>query len=800
MLPGAGLSVGGKDVEIDSVISRADFMAGKPFLGNYTPGSTTKELQPEKVNGNAVKSKKDIGKPMSRSKHENETIKTLDKNSRETINSTAVASMRAFKSPFSSNSTPARGFNATSGLGQAKVPTPRHDPNAPNALVMPRPPPSMVPKGKQVVDVVVDPLLAKHLRPHQQEGVQFLYECVMGMKHQGSGAILADQMGLGKTLQAIALIWTLLKQNPIYDEPHHPVVKKVLIVCPATLVANWKKEFRKWLGLDRIGVFVADDKYARLTDFTMGRIYSVMIIGYERLRNIQDELKKGQPIDLIVADEGHRLKTAQNKSSLAIKSFDTERRIVLTGTLLQNTVKEMYETVDLVNPGALGKYNVFKRQFETPIMKGQESDANKDDTEKGEARREELVKLTGQFMLRRTVDVIAKFLPPKTETVLFCRPTATQAEVYQQVLKSPVYGAALGNSETSLQLITVLKKVCNGPSLLNATSVEKPSEMMASLLGSLPAKCQRMGPSSSSKLQLLDTLLHHLRETTEEKIVLVSNYTTTLDMMQRLLVSLNYPFLRLDGKTPQNKRQTFVDEFNKAPAKKVFCFLLSTKAGGMGLNLVGASRLVLFDVDWNPAHDLQAMARIHRDGQRHPCFIYRLVVAGTLEEKIYQRQVSKTGLSDAVVDAKKTMQAFSQEELKALFKWEDRDQGCSTHDLLECECNGEGNLQALPGSQASPLEIGTDDDEDDESLPALGQLIKASKLDVQKQEETLKVRQKRSKRKEKMLALMQYLHIDVSKLQDSNVDLESLVEDPILLTTLRDPNNMVAYAFSRTTS
>jgi DNA repair and recombination protein RAD54B len=539
---------------------------------------------------------------------------------------------------------------------------------------------SSVPKGKQIVDVVLDPFLGRHLRPHQQEGVKFMYECVMGMKEAGEGAILADEMGLGKTLQTIALLWTLLKQNPIFEA--QPVIKKAMIVCPVTLINNWRKEFKKWLGLDRIGVFVVDnDKKIRLSDFTMGKSYSVMIIGYEKLRLVQDELKKGAQIDIVIADEGHRLKTAQNKSAAAIKDLGTEKRIILSGTPLQNDLSEFFTMVDFVNPALLGKYSTFKREFETPILQSRVPNATQRNIEKGTARSEELARLTSQFILRRTAEVIAKFLPPKTETVLFIRPTTAQAALYNAVLESPMYGAVLKAPDATLALINYLKKLCNSPTLLTKRTTDETStnKNVAALLDSIPP--ERVNAGRGAKMQALEDLLLRVKQTTDDKVVLVSNYTSTLDILGNLLAANGLQFLRLDGSTPAAKRQGLVDRFNNSSAKNFFAFLLSAKAGGVGLNLIGASRLVLFDVDWNPATDLQAMARIHRDGQKKPCYIYRFLIKGAIDEKIFQRQVTKTGLADSIVDSKKTGQQFTHEELRDLFRL-DEGEACQSSEYL----------------------------------------------------------------------------------------------------------------------
>jgi len=189
-------------------------------------------------------------------------------------------------------------------------------------------------------------------------------------------------------------------------------------------------------------------------------------------------------------------------------------------------------------------------------------------------------------------------------------------------------------------------------------------------------------PEFSGKFLFLDGLLREMVQTTTDRIVLVSNYTKTLDVMAKLCKARKYGYLRLDGDTTVSKRQTLVDKFNKTNEEKVF--LLSSKAGGVGINLIGANRLVLFDSDWNPALDLQAMARVWRDGQKKQVYIYRLLSTGTIEEKIFQRQVTKQGLSTGVVDEKTAVDSlFSQDELKALFKL-NNNTICETHDLLAC--------------------------------------------------------------------------------------------------------------------
>lgn len=811
LLPGSTLSIGGKDVEVDSAITKEDFLAGRPFLNNGSKSSVPDRNAPA-VQPSPHTTLTSISKGDSTS--------TLGKRKDSGLGS-AIPAKSFYASTPKSNAVGTQFKNPllkTTVMPQNKsgTPTPRHDPSALGAIVMQRPSPKFVAKGKQVVDVVVDPFLGRHLRDHQKEGVKFLYECVMGYRSfNGQGAILADEMGLGKTLQTIALLWTLLKQNP--EHPNEGgVIKKALIVCPVTLIANWKAEFNKWLGNERIGVFVADgSKNIRLTDFTHGKSYSVMIIGYEKLRTVQEELKKGGGIDIVVADEGHRLKTAANKSAQAIRNLNTERRVILSGTPIQNDLSEFFTMVDFVNPGLLNGYNTFKKCFEAPILKSRQPGATDSDMEKGTAREEELAELTKLFILRRNASILAKYLKPKTEYVLFCKPTQAQAEVYQHVLASPVFGRVLGSSEASLQLITMLKKVCNAPSLLvKKTDADVPSNSnVAQLLESIPPEIFKKNPVvASSKFRVLNRMLMKLSSTTNEKIVLVSNYTSTLDLLMTHLSSLNLPFLRLDGSTPQAKRQDLVNTFNKTPASKYFAFLLSAKSGGAGINLIGASRLVLFDVDWNPATDLQAMARIHRDGQKLPVKIYRFLMSGGMDEKIYQRQITKMGLADSVMDGKKNEASFSADELRDLFRLDVNAQ-CQTHELLGCDCGGSGrNEPVTTTSEISKVDkeihSSSEDEEDDEfPLDPACSLVTATKANVEAQQRIASeaTRGKRSKKGKKMQALMEYRHIDTSMFHVESADLTATevdvvkksLDDDVLLTVLEDERCKVCYVFAK---
>ncbi len=809
LLPGSNLSVGGKEIEVESIMDKKDYLAGRMFLGAKKQAPPPVALPMKSI---SLQSSDALPKKLSfQAQLKAEMSKDIEAAKKTNPNMAAPvsrSSQTAFRNPLKGN--------AVLPQVPSEKPIPMFSPNAEGALVFSRP--NSVPKGRQIVDVVLDPRLSKLLRPHQREGVKFLYECVMGIRdYDGQGCILADDMGLGKTLQTICLLWTLLKQNPIHKSD--PVIKKALIVCPVTLIDNWRKEFRKWLGNDRIGVFVVDGPKTRLSDFTHGKIYNVMIIGYERLKSVAEDLTKGAGVDIVIADEGHRLKTVQNKSAKAIQSLNATKRVILSGTPIQNDLSEFFSMINFVNDGCLGSYKSFMKNFETPIVKSRQPNALEKDVELGEARSEELAQLTSAFILRRTADILSKYLPSKTEYVIFCNPTPEQASIYKQVLATPMFSTALGNSDSALQLITILKKICNSPSLLRQTADDddvSTSTSLSALLEMLPPGTSRnFHNQSSTKIRILDQLLHSIRTLTDEKVVLVSNYTSTLNILSHLLTSIGLPYLRLDGSTPASKRQGLVDDFNRSPAKRCFAFLLSAKAGGLGLNLIGGSRLVLFDVDWNPATDDQAMARIHREGQKRHCKIYRFLVKGALEERIWQRQVVKRGLADSVMDlgggarksgggggGKKGVAAFSREELRDLFRLDERE-GLRTHELIGCPCGGSGASHGAEKTIAEAEVL----DSDDESLPDFTELTKASKLSSAKMDEDEakiasgrhpKQANARKTQEMEMQALMEYVHLDTSSVatlhghSEELARVEEVVDDDCLMQVLREGRENVA--------
>ncbi|KAH7245865.1 P-loop containing nucleoside triphosphate hydrolase protein [Fusarium tricinctum] len=551
------------------------------------------------------------------------------------------------------------------------------------------------------VPVVIDPKLAKILRPHQVEGVKFMYRCVTGLiDEKANGCIMADEMGLGKTLQCISLMWTLLKQSP---DAGKSTIQKAIVVCPASLVKNWANELVKWLGANAVTPFAIDGKASkeeltrqlRQWAIASGRAVTrpVIIVSYETLRLNVEELKHTK-IGLLFCDEGHRLKNSDSNTFNALNSLNVSRRVILTGTPIQNDLTEYFSLTSFANPDLLGTRLEFRKRYEIPILRGRDADASEVDRKKGDECTAALLGVVNKFLIRRTNDILSKYLPVKYEHVVFCNLAPFQFDLYNYFIKSPDIQALLrGKGSQPLKAINILKKLCNHPDLLNMAD-DLPGSEQCYPDDYVPKEARgrdrEIKPWYSGKMAVLDRMLARIRQDTNDKIVLISNYTSTLDLFERMCRSRQYGCLRLDGTMNVNKRQKLVDRFND-PEGDEFIFLLSSKAGGCGINLIGANRLVLFDPDWNPAADQQALARVWRDGQKKDCFVYRFIATGTIEEKIFQRQSHKQSLSSCVVDSAEDVERhFSLDSLRELFQYRS-DTKSDTHETFKCKrCKPDG--------------------------------------------------------------------------------------------------------------
>lgn len=552
------------------------------------------------------------------------------------------------------------------------------------------------------VPVVIDPKLTKILRPHQREGVRFLYRCTSGLVDaRAKGCIMADEMGLGKTLQCLTLMWTLLKQGPRGKK----TIEKCIVVCPSSLVRNWANEIDKWLGVGSLNSLAIDGKSQKgasigeaienWADSTGNSIVSpVLIISYETLRRNIERLHNCE-VGLVLADEGHRLKNGDSLTFNALNSINCERRVILSGTPIQNDLSEYFSLLNFANPGLLGNRAEFRKNYEIHILRGRDSLATDKEKEKGDEKLKELTVLVQKFIIRRTNDILSKYLPVKYEYVIFCGLSKMQKELYNHFITSPDIKKLLkGEHSQPLKAIGLLKKLCNHPNLLTLPEDIDGCENL--IPDDYKDDRVSMGRNReiqtwySGKFEMLERFLYKINKETDDKIVVISNYTQTLDLVEKLCRQHKFGSLRLDGTMNINKRQKLVDKFNN-PEGKEFVFLLSSKAGGCGINLIGANRLVLMDPDWNPASDQQALARVWRDGQKKNCFIYRFISTGTIEEKIFQRQSAKLQLSSCVVDSADDVERlFSSDNLKQLFQF-NTETNSETHDTYKCKrCDSRG--------------------------------------------------------------------------------------------------------------
>ena len=587
------------------------------------------------------------------------------------------------------------------------------------------------PSTRPDLPLPLHPRIWDKMRPHQRSGLCFLWRATNGQGgFRGHGAILGDEMGLGKTLQAVALLHATLYPTDAR------VSRKAVVVCPSSLVRNWAAELKKWTqgaGATPMRAIVVEGGGAQaeqqVRDFSIcaAAHAALLVISYDLFRRHAAAINGAERMHLLVCDEGHRLKSSSGSKTLsALSAFPSPRRVLLSGTPLQNDLEEFHALATFVNPGLLGDAAAFRRVYAAPITRARDRDADAAAREIAGERTRELSRISARFVLRRTqAQVLSRILPPKAEFRVFVRPSEVQKRLYARVLRLPQVQRLFVESGAAhcgvLPAIALLRKICNHPSLLapaaasdgdERTSVEALRRSLGAdaysdddldadgaggaeedLRGAAAAWLheERSAPGGagprpleSGKMQVLEELLGRIRERDPaERCVLVSNFTETLDLFEALAGRRRWGALRLDGSTAVGERQTLVDRFNSGGGRAgaPFLFLLSAKAGGVGLNLVGANHLVIFEPDWNPATDLQAMARVWRDGQTRPVSVYRFLTCGTLEERIFQRQLRKLELSDAVVDRKDARRNFRAEELRSCFALNEQT-ACETRDLL----------------------------------------------------------------------------------------------------------------------
>ena len=506
--------------------------------------------------------------------------------------------------------------------------------------------------------VCLEPFLQRVMQPHQIEGVKFMFECVAGLRDNGygsplTGCILAHSMGLGKSLQALALTYTLLHAGVA----GHPMIQKAIIVCPASLCNNWVSECRRWLGTARIEplVLTSGKNAARLAyDFVTCAPQKLLITSYETLRCNVDILSNA-PIGVILCDEGHRLKNSNgNATTDAILAFRGAKRVLLTGTPGQNDLDELWALCEIASPGALPPLTNFREIFANPISNSQQAGATDEQRRLAESRSAELRRLCERLIQKRDRSIIEQSLPARHDLIICCSLESQQTVLYRNVLKR--LRKEQGSGGAHLHSIMALRGVSSSGSTSGLDNVQD----------------DNIQTSGSGKLALIFKLLPQLIAA-GDRFVLVSQFKSTLDGLECGFRKLELPTLRIDGSVTPAARQEIVDRFNKRDSNFPI-FLLSSRAGGTGFNLTSANRLVLVEPDWNPAVDEQAISRIFRQGQKREVFIWRLLSSGTIEEKIFERQLFKNDLTSASETVSDSELAFKldPQSWREIFSFDER--------------------------------------------------------------------------------------------------------------------------------
>ncbi|OVF10429.1 putative DNA-dependent ATPase [Clavispora lusitaniae] len=576
---------------------------------------------------------------------------------------------------------------------------------------------------------------------YQKTCVQWLWELYC----QKTGGILGDEMGLGKTIQVIAFL-AGLHYSGLLDKP-------VLLVVPATVMNQWVNEFHRWwpplrcVILHSIGsgmknmARMEEELEEHLDEEGEGELSvraanaqanasemvqrvlqhgHVLVTTYVGLRVYAKHILPHE-WGYAVLDEGHKIRNPNSAISLACKRIKTHNRVILSGTPIQNNLIELWSLFDFVFPGRLGTLPVFEQQFAIPINMGGYANASNLQVQTGYKCAVVLRDLISPYLLRRLKADVAQDLPKKSEMVLFVKLTQYQHDMYEKFLGSEDAAAIMKGRRRVLMGVDILRKICNHPDLVDRTAL-------------LHKKGYNYGsPARSGKMQVARQLLQ-LWQAQGHRTLLFCQTRQMLDILERFVARMScidaqgaetsnpMRYLRMDGSTPIGKRQQLVDTFNANEYYHVF--LLTTKVGGLGVNLTGADRVIIFDPDWNPSTDIQARERAWRLGQKRDITIYRLMTAGTIEEKIYHRQIFKTFLTNKILKDPKQRRFFKSADLHDLFTLGDPDEkGTETAEMFN---GSEKTFSGTKDRQSRRLEGGPKNDDD---LYRVATLMGVSKLD-----------------------------------------------------------------------
>ena len=471
----------------------------------------------------------------------------------------------------------------------------------------------------------IEPPAALHevLRPYQVSGYQWLNY----LKEVRWGGILADDMGLGKTVQALSYL-------EFYKKTEGSL--RALVVCPTTLIYNWENEIRKFTPSLRHAIHHGP---MRLRNKEALDSFEILITTYGTLRS-DIKLLSTLALDYVILDESQAIKNPSSKVTRAAQLLQAKHRLCMSGTPLQNNTFDVYAQMNFLNPGMLGSVEFFRHEFAVPIDKLGEPD-----------RKEHLRKLLYPFILRRTKEQVAKDLPEKQEMVLFCEMEKEQRDIYE-AYRNDYRNQILGSIENQgiqrsqlaiLQGLMKLRQICDSPAILNE---------------------KEEFPNYSIKL---DELARQLKEDiSDHKALVFSQFLGMLALIRSKLEELEIPYVYFDGSTSAPDREKAIQQFQQQDSIRVF--LISLKAGGVGLNLTAADYVYIMDPWWNPAVEQQAIDRTHRIGQTKNIFAYRMICKDSIEDKILQLQERKRALAkDIISDDTGFVKSLTREDVEYLF-------------------------------------------------------------------------------------------------------------------------------------
>ncbi|XP_056616770.1 DNA excision repair protein ERCC-6 [Triplophysa dalaica] len=504
--------------------------------------------------------------------------------------------------------------------------------------------------------------LWKKLFKYQQTGVRWMWE----LHCQQAGGILGDEMGLGKTIQIIAFLAGLSysKLKTRGSNYRYAGLGPTVIVCPATVMHQWVKEFHTWWPPFRVAVLHDTGSFTSKKEKLIPEIvasHGILITSYSYIRIMQDYIQK-YDWHFVILDEGHKIRNPNAGVTMACKQFRTPHRFILSGSPMQNNLKELWSLFDFVFPGKLGTLPVFMEQFSVPITMGGYSNASPVQVQTAYKCACVLRDTINPYLLRRMkADVKANLcLPDKNEQVLFCRLTEDQRQVYQTFLDSKeVYQILNGDMQVFSGLIA-MRKMCNHPDLFTGGP-----RLLRGIPDDQLTEEEHFGYwKRSGKMIVVESLLR-LWFKQGHRVLLFTQSRQMLEILEVFVKENGYSYYKMDGTTTIASRQPLINQYNQN--KDIFVFLLTTRVGGLGVNLTGANRVIIYDPDWNPSTDTQARERAWRIGQKQQVTVYRLLTAGTIEEKIYHRQIFKQFLTNRVLKDPKQRRFFKSNDVYELF-------------------------------------------------------------------------------------------------------------------------------------